>query len=408
MKSLDEPLPILLLVLSIALGACSVAPIEASTATPTVPPTPTAAATATPLPPPPTTTPAPTLGPCEDEDPYNGWLYHGTCIPGLVTEEFWLSPNPNHFIGNATYYDKGVMESVLETRGMSMDDYYGAVALMHCGDIGKSVYIKKGTNHEWEGPYLVADCSGYDHLYFNVVEAGLAVEVDWETSRRWNMQGGIAGVHVCKNYPYCGYASTLRAWFLHFVEWEDPEVVPTSIPEYVLPVQNWNHDNDPLNGYFQPDRGWIPGMITEGSWNIPHPAHSYGSAVWYAMGVMRATAHARGYSLDGYLDGVSLLSPADLGETVWMRQAGGKWEGPYLVVDCTQINHHFAAAYYQKEVVEIGWDTAIKWGMVDAAGNKIEWSRLNVEVYKGIDEPSADIGFPVYYPDWWLNQVTFQ
>lgn len=403
MDNPDVPIPLLLLIIfCLAISACGVPPTESPTQTPTIVPSPTA--TSIPIP---TATPAPTLDPCEDEDPYNGWLYHGTCIPGIVTEEFWLSPNPNHFIGNATYYAKGVMERTLEIRGMSMDGYYGAVALMNCGDIGKSVYLKRGTNYLWEGPYLVADCSMHEHLYFNTVEAGLAVEVDWETSRRWKMAGGIAGVHVCKDYPYCGYASTLRAWFLRFVEWEDPEAMPTPIPEYVLPIQNWNYDDDPLNGYFQPDRGWIPGMITEESWNIPHPTHSYGSAVWYAPGVMRSTALARGYSLDGYLDGVSLLSPADVGETVWMRQSGGEWEGPYLVVDCAQINHHFAAAYYNKETVEIGWDTALRWGMVGQGVEK-EWVRPDVEIYKGIDEPPGDIGIPVYYPDWWLNQVEFQ
>ena len=186
-----------------------------------------------------------------------------------------------------------------------------------------------------------------------------------------------------------------------------PTSSPTPILEYVLPVQNWNYDNDPLNGYFQTDRGWIPGMITEESWNIPHPVYSYGGAVWYAPGVMHATAFARGYSLDGYLDGVSLLSPADVGETVWMRQSGGGWEGPYLVVDCAQINHHFAAAYYVKEVVEVSWDTALRWGMV-GSGVEIEWIRHDVEIYKSIEPPPSDLESPIYYPDWWLNQVEFQ
>jgi hypothetical protein len=186
-----------------------------------------------------------------------------------------------------------------------------------------------------------------------------------------------------------------------------PTPSPTAIPEYTLPIQNWNKDSDPLNGYFQPDRGWIPGMVSHESWNIPHPTYSYGGAVWYASGVMHATAYARGYSLEGYLDGVSLMSPADVGETVWMRLKGGEWEGPYLVVDCAQINHHFAAAYYNKETVEVGWNTAVRWGMV-GYGVERQWVRHDVEVYKSIEAPTGDIGYPVFYPDWWLNQVTFQ
>ncbi len=54
-----------------------------------------------------------------------------------------------------------------------------------------------------------------------------------------------------------------------------------------------------------------------------------------------------------------------------------------------------------------GLDAAIRWGMVGMGVEK-QWIRLDVEVYKGVDEPPADIGMPVYYPDWWLNQVTFQ
>lgn len=408
MRKTDEPLPILLLVvfLAFALSACGQS-VESPTPTLAPTQTPTTTPTATQLPPP-TPTSVPTIDPCDDDDPYNGWLYHDVCIPGIVSESFWLSPNPDHFVGIASHYSKGVMERVLEIRGMSSDGYWGAVALMNCGDIGKTVYLKRNQANLWEGPFLVADCSMREHLYYNVVVAGFAVEVDYETSLRWNMPGGLAGVHVCKTYPNCGTASHLSSWFERFVEWEtEAPPTPTPIPPYTLPVQNWNYDSDPLNGYFQPDRGWIPGMVSDESWNIPHPTYSYGGAVWYAAGVMEATALARGYSLEGYLDGVSLMSPADVGETVWMRQSGGEWEGPYLVVDCAQINHHFAAAYYNKETVEIGWDTAVRWGMVGDGVEK-QWVRHDVEVYKSIEAPAGDIGSPVFYPDWWLWQVTFQ
>lgn len=410
MKKPDEPLilKIVLLLLCFFVGACASPTAEPPTPTSTIVPT-SVPPTATPTPIPPTPTPPPTIDPCEDDDPYNGWLYHDTCIPGVISEAFWLSPNPDHFVGIASHYAKGVMERTLEIRGMSSDGYWGAVALMNCGDIGKTVYLKRNQANLWEGPFLVADCSMRDYLYYNVVVAGFAVEVDYETSLRWKMPGGLAGVHVCKTYPNCGTASSLSSWFLHFAEWETKAPpTPTPIPEYTLPIQNWNYDSDPLNGYFQPDRGWIPGMITEESWMIPHPTHSVGRAVWYAPGVMRSTALARGYSLDGYVDGVSLLSPSDVGETVWMRQSGDvEWEGPYLVVDCAQINHHFAAAYYNKETVEVGWDTALRWGMVGPGVEK-EWVREGIEIYKSIEYPPYDLGEPLYYPDWWLNQVTFQ
>lgn len=223
MRKTDEPLPILLLLvfLVFALSACGQS-IESPTPTLAPTQTHTAAPTATPLPTP-TPTPPPTIDPCDDDDPYNGWLYHDVCIPGIVAEDFWLSPNPDHFVGIASHYAKGVMERNLEIRGMSSDGYWGAVALMNCGDIGKTVYLKRNQANLWEGPFLVADCSMREYLYYNVVVAGFAVEVDYETSLRWNMPGGLAGVHVCKTYPDCGTASYLSSWFERNVRWATPE-----------------------------------------------------------------------------------------------------------------------------------------------------------------------------------------
>lgn len=183
---------------------------------------------------------------------------------------------------------------------------------------------------------------------------------------------------------------------------------PTPIPTFAM-SWNYNRNNDPLDGYFQEDRGWIPGMISESSWMRGHPQYSYGAAVWYAPHVMEGTARARGLSLDGFLDGVSLMSPSDIGKTVWIRFPGQEWDGPYLVVDCAQINHHFAAVYYNKEVIELGWETALKYNMVGPGRTVVDWSKHDVQVWVGDERPLDDPGFaPVYYPDWWLSQVTFQ
>lgn len=168
-----------------------------------------------------TPTPTPTLDPCYDDTPYNGWLYHETCIPGVVSEDFWLAPNPYHFVGLATWYGEGIMEKVAANRGLSLDNVWGGVALMNCGDIGTHVWIKRGPQYEFEGPYLVVDCSKREHLYWNVVENGLAVEVDWNTKVRWGMSGGLAGVHVCKAKGCSRGAYLLSDWFLQNVIWEE-------------------------------------------------------------------------------------------------------------------------------------------------------------------------------------------
>jgi len=189
----------------------------------------------------------------------------------------------------------------------------------------------------------------------------------------------------------------------------EPTVTATQTP---FPEQafNWqtNIDDNPLNGYFQPDRGWIPGLIDDESWNRGVPIYSVGGAVWYSPNVMEGTARYRKMPLENYVDGVSLMAPSDIGETVWLRRPGHDWEGPFLVVDCAQINHHFAAVYYAEEVVEVGWTTALRWGMVDERQNVYKWRWDDVEVWKGVQHPPADPGTPVDYREWWLSQVTFQ
>lgn len=98
------------------------------------------------------------------------------------------------------------------------------------------------------------------------------------------------------------------------------------------------------------------------AWLTPAPAYSYGGAVWYAPGVMEATCAVRGISMDGYLDGVAMMSPADLGKPVWVRHSGA-WEGPFVVCDCGVRGQVWEMVVVRGEVIEVGWDTAVRWGM---------------------------------------------
>lgn len=233
MDTIRKYLPVLMIVLS----ACSpMAAIIEPTNTPTIKSSPTASATSTATITPtasqtPTETPLPTATPnplgidwainCEDDEMTNGYWFHDLCLPGIVSEEFHRSPGPQHYVGISTYYAEGKMERVAEVRGMSMNGYWGGIATMFCGNIGKSAYLKPFPEGHWQGPYLVLDCSGREHLYYNIMLNEIALEVDWNTYQRWGGSGGgIVGVHVCLTYPDCGAAVTLPSWFTRFVEWE--------------------------------------------------------------------------------------------------------------------------------------------------------------------------------------------
>jgi hypothetical protein len=132
---------------------------------------------------------------------------------------------------------------------------------------------------------------------------------------------------------------------------------------------------------------------------------------------MEATAHYRKLSLDGYLDGVSLMSPSDIGRTVWLRRDGGEWEGPYLVVDSAARGDIYPVVVHRGEVVEVGFETAVRWGMVDAvdwgygygAPFEInEWRLENIEVLK-MDEvpPYIENHEPIRLSEWWADRAVF-
>lgn len=162
-------------------------------------------------------------------------------------------------------------------------------------------------------------------------------------------------------------------------------------------------------------------------WNIETPSRAIftGEAVFYAPGVMERVIEVRSqrgldpiaqHRVDRWYDGeylgaVSAMSPSDMWKEIWIKAPHtGRWEGPYLVVDCAQQNHIYRAIAVGKEIIEVDFDTAERWGMVssDASGNWIRsetasWSET-VSVYIGNKPPTPKIKTTYNYPEWWLSQ----
>ena len=143
--------------------------------------------------------------------------------------------------------------------------------------------------------------------------------------------------------------------------------------------------------------------VTTETWMTGHTTYSSGAATFYAPQVMEATADYRGMSLDGFVDGVSLMSPSDIGKVVWIKY-DGVWDGPFLSVDTAQQNHMCQAIQTRGEVIEVGYKTAERWGMTDWP-DVHEW-KVDVEVSLippvfldvcGIDK--------VNFPEWWSAQA---
>jgi len=159
------------------------------------------------------------------------------------------------------------------------------------------------------------------------------------------------------------------------------------------------------------DRGYlVPFLISDETWRTAAPRLIIGSAVFYSPGLMEAQAPYRGLSLEGYVDGVSLMSPTDIGETVWVWRPGDglAWEGPFLDLDCSQRADMWVNVTVNREVVEVGFETAERWGMATHLGESpwyraTQWRMDGVMVYIGEDPPLLRYAMPVDYRDWFLR-----
>lgn len=128
---------------------------------------------------------------CADNDVYNGYWWHNNWVPGLPTQETQMTVNPPIVEGRAVFYGPSVMEATAKYRGLKITDkYLDGVSLLTCGDIGKSVWLKR-PNKEWEGPFLVVDCAKRGDLWGIVHYRGEAVEVGFKTAQRWGMASFI-------------------------------------------------------------------------------------------------------------------------------------------------------------------------------------------------------------------------
>jgi hypothetical protein len=204
-----------------------------------------------------------------------------------------------------------------------------------------------------------------------------------------------------------------------------PERPPTFVTPETMSVNHrefcaeYNmYDHSPLTGFIDDWGFCVPGLVTNEVWFTPSPQYVYGTAVYYNPGLMRATAKWRSlemfnlaYRSEEYLGGVAVPSPANIGDTVWLRRSGGEWTGPYLVVDCSRRADVYTHIAINQQVVEVDFKTALAWGLVEGdyeSWNVIRHKEQTVEVWYGENEPNEDVALlqrPVYFSDYWLENV---
>lgn len=107
-----------------------------------------------------------------------------------VSMRTWMVPYHQHTIGRASYYDPGLMRDQVVYRGVESDIYFDGVALMTPANMLDRVYLKPPHTGKWEGPYIAVDASASHHFCSNVYQLHLAVEVGWDTWKRWGRERG--------------------------------------------------------------------------------------------------------------------------------------------------------------------------------------------------------------------------
>jgi hypothetical protein len=153
-------------------------------------------------------------------------------------------------------------------------------------------------------------------------------------------------------------------------------------------------DGNVYNGYWWHGE-WIPGYPSIATWMAPGPYWFSGAAVHYDPGVMEATAHQNGLSLDGMLGGISIPNCGDLGRVAWIDPGTG-WEGPYVVVDCSRLGDVYGVVVVRGVAVEVDYPTAQRWNM----SGRLEAVRVWF--------PDAPREFrTVGYREWWLEHLRF-
>lgn len=144
---------------------------------------------------------------CEDQDawPWDGFrmpaygLYF--CVPGMISKDAWYFDTPADHFGTLSSYAPGVMEANLQHQGFNARENYG-VALMSCKHIGESVWLRVPGEIDWQGPFIVVDCSQRNHLYYHMVGMNLAAEIDYRLAAEWDIFRAFrVDVHIGEDRP---------------------------------------------------------------------------------------------------------------------------------------------------------------------------------------------------------------
>lgn len=139
-------------------------------------------------------------------------------------------------------------------------------------------------------------------------------------------------------------------------------------------------------------------MVSYDTLSLSMPDLVVGVADSYGPGMMELVADNTGrYYGSEYVGAVALMFCADIGDSVWLRRPLGDYEGPFYVMDCARPADIYGMVVYMKIVVEVDYNTAVRWGASVVYGvtvSKLPPGQINRE--------------PTDLRSWFLGNVTFE
>lgn len=168
---------------------------------------------------------------CENGFAEDGFLDREFCVPGVITDKTHYVRSPSRFYGVGSSYAPGVMEWMCSYNG-GCDGYKDGVAVMSCGDVGRTAWIKIADDRPWYGPLKVVDCSQPFHAWVNIVEYGLAIEWGAKTAEILGARASSAvRVHLGGKPNDSDWGWYYRTWWLeNALEFEIPFYKHWTIP----------------------------------------------------------------------------------------------------------------------------------------------------------------------------------
>ena len=168
--------------------------------------------------------------------------------------------------------------------------------------------------------------------------------------------------------------------------------------------------DDLLNGYWFDDSlqwWWNDGLPSRHTYYMPAPIHFSTRALWQSPNMIQHTAAYNGVDLSDVIDGLSLMSPADVGKTVWVRVPGGVWIRSRNA-DAVWREHAIYHILYNDSGLEMGYILAEQTGVLTYRTPYGGIGMPGVEVCVTEGDPHAVCaGAPVDYSTWWESNLRF-